>query len=295
MHDNSHPAPSISHTLLHLVRDVRALRGSDVAAIVRGTPRPLGRCVQVVVGQEALAGHAAPGVGRGLLCALQDPRGMHVVSVFRCGDGRFLYYDPTPRPVYPAFDAFCRYNGIGKKEVTVMRAYFQRPGFKTCAYHALTFLDYVTWLDQDDSWLVIAYFKRHMGNFADMMAISTVQGLLREFPNSLSLSTTQTAGASPVFVPDTPFPSSLPLTSPSNSPTGVRRTPPTHPSTTAHISSRPSRRQTPHSPASKTPAFLTSSSRFSGSHITLSSPSPKRPRLHSTTKVLSGRKQHLVE
>lgn len=201
--------------MCHSVEDVRVLRGDDVVAIVRGTPRSLGRCVLVVVGHEALADHVAPGLGQGLLCALKEPHCTHVVSVFRCGDGRFLYYDPKLRSVYPAFDAFCRLNAIGAAHVTVVQAAFQRPGFRTCAYHALTFLDYVTRLNQQDSWLTLASFRRHMGRNTDLKAIKTVRGLLREFPNSISLSTTLTPGANPVFVP--PAPSPPPSTPPNTS------------------------------------------------------------------------------
>lgn len=191
------------------MRDVRALRGDDVLAILKGTPRPLGRCVQVVMGNHVLAGHAAPGLGEGLLCALQEPRCIHVVSVFRCGDGHFLYYDPTPRPVYPAFEAFCRHNSIDAASVMVVRAAFQRPGFRTCAYHSLTFLDYVTRLDLQNSSLTIFAFKQYMGQATDLKAINTVRSLLQEFPNSVSLSTTLTPGANPVFVPPSVTSSSI--------------------------------------------------------------------------------------
>lgn len=95
-----------------VMKYIRVLRGINVLTVIKGTPRPLERCVEIVVGNKALAGHDAPGLGRGLLCALHEPQGTHVVSVFRCWDGRLLYYDPTPRPVYTAFRAFVLHNDI---------------------------------------------------------------------------------------------------------------------------------------------------------------------------------------
>lgn len=253
------PALGMTDTEWALVKDVRVLRGDDVLAIVQGTPRPLGRRVEVVVGSGGLAGHAAPGLGRGLLCALQEPQGAHVVSVFRCEDGRFLYYDPTPRQVYLAFDVFVRRNDIDAATVTVMRAGFQRPGFRTCAYHALTFLDYVTRLGLQDSRLTLASFRRHMGRATDLNAISTVRGLLQEFPNSVSLSTSLTPGANPVFVP--PTPSSPPHTACPAPPPPPTRTPPKI--------SFPSTLSTEVRPAPPPPLPRTT--------LKLSSPSPARP------------------
>ena len=187
----------------HVVREVRVLKGIDVTTIVKHTPRRFGRRVEVV-GSVGLSCHAALPRRKGMLCAIKGKTSTHVVSVFRCGDGRYLYYDPVPDKPYEAFSAFCRHNNIRRRKVTVMDAAFQRQGFRTCAYHALTFLNYVTRLREKDSLLIIAAFKKHMGKHTDVKAINTVQRLLWEFPNDISLLISETPGANPVYVAPRP-------------------------------------------------------------------------------------------
>ena len=187
-----------------LVQDVRMLKAKDVITIVNDTPRLFSRHVEVIMSSDELSCHVALPRRQGLLCAFKGQTTTHVVSVFCCGDGRYLYYDPVPQKPYEAFGAFCRHNNIGERQVTVVRAAFQRQGFRTCAYHALTFLDYVTRLREKDSWLMIAAFRKYMGTNTDVKAISTVQDILWEFPNDISLSLSETPGGNPVYVPPPP-------------------------------------------------------------------------------------------
>lgn len=189
-----------------MLKDIRALRGFEVVFIVSNTPRPFGRQVEVVQGEEAVSGHASLRRGMGLLCAIKGKVCTHVVSVFRCLDGRYLYYDPLNPQPHQAFYTFCRHNNITERQVTVVRAAFQQPGFRSCAYHALTFLDYVTRLREKDSWLTIASFRRYMGEHTDLKAICAVKVMLREFPNSINLSLSLTPGGERVYIPITLLP-----------------------------------------------------------------------------------------
>ena len=227
---------SMTNAIQSLVQDVRTLKGKDVITIVKDTPRLFSRHVEVIMSSNELSCHTALPHRQGLLCALKGQTTTHVVSVFRCGDGRYLYYDPIPQKPHEAFGAFCRHNDIGERQVTVVRAAFQHQGFRTCAYHALTFLDYVTRLRKKDSWLMIAAFRKYMGTNTDVKAISTVQDILWEFPNDISLSLSETPGANPVYVPPpTSFltTSSSPNTSSSPSTKASPSTKPSRPTSTS--------------------------------------------------------------
>lgn len=97
-----------------LMQQTRMLQDPDINAILQGTPRPFGKRTRFVVGEERLVQQPALSRGHGMLLGLQYGEMSHMVAVYRCHDGNYIYHDSQDSPPHPAFLEYCRLNGISK-------------------------------------------------------------------------------------------------------------------------------------------------------------------------------------
>lgn len=156
---NTCPVPHLEELL-----DVRCLYTRDEALILKNTPRKLSRCTRLVRELKALAQQSALDCSEGMLLSLPTKRiFFHMVSVYRCLDGQYLYYNSFQQTVHPAFLEYLNKKGVSCLDLTVLDASFQDRRLGTCAYHALTFMDIVTSAGINDSDLLINHFKEKMG------------------------------------------------------------------------------------------------------------------------------------
>ena len=118
------------------------LKGTDVFDILQGTPRPLGRCTRFILGEDHLAVQSALPCGEGMVCGIQSTEVNHMVAMYRCWDGHYIFYDNENNPPDPNFQAFCSRNGIARRFVKRLYVNIKGTRYVTCAYHAFTFIDF---------------------------------------------------------------------------------------------------------------------------------------------------------
>ncbi|KAG7160051.1 hypothetical protein Hamer_G029669 [Homarus americanus] len=172
-------------------RLVRILRDTDVQEILSGTPRRLGTHIRFANHYQILQdGPLAE--GEGVLLGYDLPEdGVHCVSLYRCLDGRYLYHDSTPRPMHHLVRRFMQIHNIPQEQVTIVDAIVQGPVFHTCAYHALAFLDIVSSVVIEDSWLVVHHYKEAIRSFfPDELVVLRVFRMIGEFHNTINLTAT---------------------------------------------------------------------------------------------------------
>ncbi|MPC95057.1 hypothetical protein E2C01_090252 [Portunus trituberculatus] len=99
---------------IRLMHQTRMLQDPDIHTILKGTPRPFGKCTHFVVGGERLVLQPPLSRGRGMLMGLQYGDMNHMVAVYRCHDGNYIYHDSQDSPPHPAFLEYCLRNGISK-------------------------------------------------------------------------------------------------------------------------------------------------------------------------------------
>lgn len=112
----------------------------------------------------------------------------HCVAVYRCKDGRYVYYNSNPsHPVFKGFKTFLRRNKIRKRDVIYVDHGSDQYN-ETCAYMSMTFLDIVTSFRLPSS-LVSHFYQRHMKYYSERIAVERVRTMLTEFENSIELPT----------------------------------------------------------------------------------------------------------
>ena len=67
-------------------------------------------------------------------------------------------------------------------------AELQDYNYATCAYHCVTFMDFVTRCPDRNVYSIIMKFRRHMRRRPDVKAVLTVERILREFRNKINIS-----------------------------------------------------------------------------------------------------------
>lgn len=92
------------------LKTVRILQETDVRDIMKSTQRPLSQC-RIVIDKELLLENSLR-LGEGIFLALQLRSGIHTVSIYRCYDDKYLYYDSTPRPVHYLFRDYIKKHRI---------------------------------------------------------------------------------------------------------------------------------------------------------------------------------------
>ena len=60
--------------------------------------------------------------------------------------------------------------------------------YGTCAYHSITFIDFMTRCPDRNVYSLIMKFRRHMRARPDVKAILTVENILKEFHNKVNIS-----------------------------------------------------------------------------------------------------------
>ena len=173
---------------IRLMRETRMLKDDDVKQILRGTPRPFGKRTRFVVGGMSLVQQPPLRRGEGMLLGLQYGLVGHMVSVYCCPDGHYIYHDSEDAPPHPAFLEYCARNKVPTSKVKMVSVQLQDRMFNTCAYHSFTFLDFVTRCRDTSVYSIIMKFRRHMRARPDVKAVLTVEHILREFKNSVNIS-----------------------------------------------------------------------------------------------------------
>lgn len=170
----------------------RALTANDMQEIMAGSPRPLGELARIVHGLH-LPEEPQLELGHGILLLCQTDLGRHAVSLFRSLDGRYIFYDSAGRNPPDELYSFVLNNNIPEDSVIEANVRLQHRGLQTCAYHAITFLEYATSTNIVDHQELISTFVSTMGPNTDYTALLYVQYLLSEFQNDIDLSYGQAA------------------------------------------------------------------------------------------------------
>ena len=76
---------------IRLMSQTRMLQNEDIFEILRGTPRPFGKRTRFVIGEVSLAWQPALRRGEGMLLGLGFGSVGHMVAVYRCRDGHYIY------------------------------------------------------------------------------------------------------------------------------------------------------------------------------------------------------------
>lgn len=164
---------------------VRCLTITDVLEILRRTPRPFGKTTACLAEEDLLVIDEIP---KATGCIIVSQRGDsgHVVSLYRCRGGLYVYYDSEgAEPVkgvvmyllrcgVPMEDLFCISQG----------QYFP---YQTCAYHAIMFFDYVSSQTTWSSMKLIKGFENLIWNDSDHKAIKVVRSILQEFESNMKI------------------------------------------------------------------------------------------------------------
>ncbi|KAK8720508.1 hypothetical protein OTU49_013269 [Cherax quadricarinatus] len=106
------------------LQTLRCLKGMDVYKIFAGTPRQFGKVCKVLVGDDGLMAAAPLRRGEGFLYTLRLKNCFHSVSIYRCFDGRYLYFDPTTAPADDSFHTYRKKHNIRCRQVTEVKARF---------------------------------------------------------------------------------------------------------------------------------------------------------------------------
>lgn len=177
-----------SFTYIRSVLGLTSLTHWDVCDILARTPRPLGRFVRYVVQDELLqAPELDPGYG--IIFGFEaSPKGSgHVVSIYRCWGGQYIYFDSQGLAPHGFFCRYVSRNNIPVESVTVPGICVQHQGIKTCAYHALTFLDFAisnhSLLPQD----LMHNFVLRLGPNSEETAILSVVKILSEYRSTVQI------------------------------------------------------------------------------------------------------------
>ena len=207
--------PLPDSTTVEQVKGIRALKVKDIREMVKFTPRPFGSLAEVLYGHE-VAPHAALDRGRGMLCILKvsnctsnvTKEIYHMVALYRCKDGCYLFYDSGQRSPYnyPEIKSFLHLNNVKKRKVLQVMGLEQGSWFASCAYHGVTFMDYVSRLDKDNkntSTQIKKSFKQFMGDHdhINLKVINVVQDIISEIPGIIDISLSGHSRADPVYIP----------------------------------------------------------------------------------------------
>lgn len=161
------------HPVLHEVSPICGLQG---IRIIRHTPRPLGKYCRFLH-VNALA---KTSLARGHGLAVRIP--FHLVSLYRCRDGVYLYYDSANFRYHRNLIKFMIKNKIPKNDVKIVTLAKQGQYTGTCAYHALTFLDIVSSCNLDSFEDILWYYNMRIGHFPDTTAVQNVLAMVSELP-----------------------------------------------------------------------------------------------------------------
>ncbi|XP_050722983.1 uncharacterized protein LOC127001829 [Eriocheir sinensis] len=173
---------------VRLVQQSRMLVNKDIFTILSTTPRVFGKRTRFVIGQAALIQEPGLQRGEGMLVGLHYPGNGHMVSMYRCLDGHYIYYDSLDNPPDPCFSVFWQRNGVSTLWVKMVCELTQNEHYGTCAYHSLTFVDFATRVNESDVYAVITAFRRHMRHRPDVKAVLTVERIVEECGGGVNLS-----------------------------------------------------------------------------------------------------------
>ncbi|KAG7166187.1 hypothetical protein Hamer_G011008 [Homarus americanus] len=67
-------------------------------------------------------------------------------------------------------------HNIPQDQVTIVDAIVQGPVFHTCAYHALAFLDIVSRVVIEDSWLVVHHYRKRSVHPDELVVLRAASG-----------------------------------------------------------------------------------------------------------------------
>ena len=168
--------------------ETRMLKGTDILEILQGTCRPFGRCTRFIQGNDHLLVQDALRRGEGMICGIEYGDVNHIVAVYRHKDGTYVYYDNENNPPNATFYEYCSRNGIQHHLVKRLRANTKAPQYSTCAYHALTFLDFAVRCRKSSVFVFMKQCKRYLGSNPNEKVVLSVKAIINEFQNDLSLS-----------------------------------------------------------------------------------------------------------
>ncbi|MPC92674.1 hypothetical protein E2C01_087778 [Portunus trituberculatus] len=178
-----------------LMAEIRMLKGTDIIDILQRTPRPFGRCTRFILGSNHLAVQEALRPGEGMVCGIEHAGVNHAVAVYHCPDGHYVYYDNENHPPNANFHLFCSRIGVQRRFIKRIYTNTNTLMYATCAYHALTFLDFAVRCRQTNVFRIMTEFKRYLGCQPDVKVILNIQAMLGEFHHDLSLSIRDTYNA----------------------------------------------------------------------------------------------------
>lgn len=171
-------------------RYLTPLTFSNIKYILKYSRRALSRKCRFVTPEKynKLSVRRLLSKDRGLMIVYCSGHGFfHAVSLYRTKNGEFVYYNSTDdTPIPPIVIKYIQRHKVNHVyDVGIRTQYLP---YRSCAYHSLTFLNFVSSYRRGDLIAFLSSFIEYMAGNTDGKAIACVQEIIREFPHKIDLS-----------------------------------------------------------------------------------------------------------
>lgn len=168
----------------------RMLSGCEIRLIFERTQSDIGKKCSFVW-KSQLQDKPLLTEGTGFILGYRLGRYGHAVAVYRCLDGSVIYHDSCLSPVPEFISDYFRTYGVYRLYKATRRQ--QKSKYKTCVYHAFSFLSYAISHSRFGPLKLISRYDKHVGSTdSERKVIKCVEKIISEIRPRISLHTTDT-------------------------------------------------------------------------------------------------------